>query len=364
MFASSAKTIFIKTMIYILPIIIGLVFNRFLSRKNLCWLLVIMYTLIGALRSIYVGFDTRTYQSHFNQTQWMGWDQILQYYGDEPGYYALCKILNNLGCSFQILLAVISIISMLAFGRLIYQYSKSVITSFAMLVPFQYYGFTLSGERQTIALSIILLAFPLILQRKFIKYLICVGIAYLFHHSALVAIPLYFLLIKRVTYKKRLIILSLTPLIFALRQSILHFVLLYFYSDYSIYENESGSYATLLLYIVIWGVYAATRKTDSDRVANFCEMAALTGIIIQMFVPLEPNIYRIGFYYQIFNILLLPLAISNLSSIPLKKIAYASAFTFFIILYSKFTYSDSGVNPYSFYWNPTQIVQYENTTNN
>lgn len=351
-------------MIYILPIIIGIILNNFLSKKSLCWLLGIMYTLIGALRSNYVGFDTRTYESHFNQTHWMDWNQIFQFFGDEPGYYILCKTLNILHCNFQILLTVISIFSMLAFGKLIYQNSKSVITSFAMLVPFQYYGFTLSGERQTIALSIILLAFPFILNRKLIKYLLCVGIAYMFHHSALVAIPLYFLLIDRITYKKRLLILLLIPIIFALRQSILHFALLYFYSDYSMYENESGSYATLLLYIAIWGVYAATRRSDNNRVANFCEMAALTGIIIQMFVPLEPNIYRIGLYYQIFNLILLPLAINNIKSFSLKKIAYVSAFAFFFILYSKFTYTDSGINPYSFYWNPIQIVQYADTINN
>lgn len=338
-------------MIFILPIIIGITLNKHLNRKNLTLLIGLMYTIISSLRSVHVGYDTMSYYHRFTTSEYMTFDGIFREYADEPSYYLLCKIVNLCGGDFQILLLIIGILSMFAVSRLIYKYSPSIVTSFAMLVPLQYYGFMLSAERQTIAISLVLLGVQFIFNRQLIKYLICIVIAYSFHNSVIVAFPLYFCFIKTLDSKKRFLALLLIPILYAAKSTILNYGLSLMYSDYSAYDNEQGSYVTLVLYFTFWVLYILTKPKETNSMYNFFEATAIIGIIIQLFVPLEPNIFRVAFYYQIFNIVLLPIAISNIKkNFVIKNIGYVTTIVILAVMYFVFTFTANGVNPYTFFW--------------
>lgn len=338
-------------MLYIIPVIIGIMLYKLLNKKELTFMLGSLYAIVAALRSTYVGYDTLTYSARFENCMHMSFDTILKEYANEPSYYLLCKTVSLLGGDFQILLTIIAIVSMYALGQLIYKYSPSIITSFVMIVPLQYYGFMLSAERQTIAISLILLGVPFIIKRNFIKFLLIAIAAYSFHNSALFALPLYFCCIKKLDNKKRAMALLLIPILYASKSSILNYGLSLMYTDYSAYTEEQGSYATLFLYFAFWILYTLTKKSDNNHVLNFFEVAAIIGIIIQLFVPLEPNIFRLAFYYQIFNIILLPVALANIKKdVMLRRIGYSSTFVVLMLMYFMFTYEANGINPYTFYW--------------
>ena len=50
-----------------------------------------------------------------------------------------------------------------------------------------------SAMRQTVAINLFLLAIPYIYNKDPVRYALCIGIAYFFHSSALILLPLFFL---------------------------------------------------------------------------------------------------------------------------------------------------------------------------
>ena len=344
-------------MIYTIPIILGVLLYRFLSKKNLIWVMALGYILIGGLRALSVGYDTATYYGKFLTVSNLSLGEVFEDHIEEVGFYLLAKLISYLGGSFQFLQFVIYSLWFWGIGRLILKYSPLPIISFTMLIPMQYFSFCLSAERQTLAMGLVLIGVRYILeQRSCLRWCIVIAIAYCFHNSSIVAFPLYFLYIKDLNYKKRLLTLLLIPIIVVLRNTILEYALQFMYTDYQLYEMEQGSYATLLVYIAIWVLYLFSKQgqTGQSVTNNFFEAAAIIGIILQLFVPLEPNIYRLAFYYQIFNILLLPIALYNLQS-PLRQSSYAITLGVLGIMYFYFTYFSSAINPYYFFWEKSLI---------
>lgn len=75
----------------------------------------------------------------------------------------------------------------------------------------------MNGIRQCIAITIFIFSIQYIKKRQLIKYLLCVGLAYLFHRSALIILPFYFIFWLREDYfKNKIIQLSLIAIAFAL----------------------------------------------------------------------------------------------------------------------------------------------------
>jgi hypothetical protein len=74
------------------------------------------------------------------------------------------------------------------------------------------------------------------------------------------------------------------------------------------------------------------------------------GMIIQMFVPLQPNIFRVSMYYNIASIVLIPEIIGVQKEGLSRFIAYSVFFILMGIQYYIFAYYAAGANPYSFFW--------------
>jgi hypothetical protein len=125
------------------------------------------------------------------------------------------------------------------------------------------------------------------------------------------------------------------------------------YSDYRIdFEQSAGGWTTLFVYILIL-IVAAIFKTpleNSNCDFPFFFSMMYYGMIIQMFVPLQPNIFRVSMYYNIASIVLIPEIIGVQKEGLSRFIAYSVFFILMGIQYYIFTYYAAGANPYSFFW--------------
>lgn len=316
-----------------------------------CIIMAIAIALVGALRSTAVGSDTGQYSRHFYECANMSWGELFLEYGGEPGYYTLCKLISYFSLDHQISFAIIAIIVAYAVSRFIYLYSKDFMVSYLMLVPMMYLGFFMTAQRQALALSIVLMAYPLIFERKLLKFVLFVSIAFLFHHSAIIAFPLFFLSNKRIKPYTYIIVVLAFVFVYLNRGGILRFVLTYFYSDYEVYTEEVGTLATLFMYVGIWGILVLMRKKSIYlEQSYYFERVLLIGIVIQSFVSLEPNIYRLAFYYLTVSLLVLPIAIHSIPRGFLKTSAVLVFIAIMFFMYYNFTYFACGINPYQFFW--------------
>lgn len=313
----------------------------------------IILFLIAALRRYDVGYDTNTYRGHFERIGSYSWETVMQLYIKEPGFYILAKLISILTDNARWLLAIISAIYATSICVFLRRYSARADISVAVLVAFQFYAFSLSGLRQTIAFSVVLLAIHFAINRKILKYFLCILIAYLFHNSAICAIPIYLLARPQntISTKTRLVFILLLPVIYVTRTEILNYALKWIYWDYQIYATPQGSWATFLLYFGIWILYITLTNCKEDAIRCTFERMLMVGIIVQLFVPLQPTIFRIAMYYQVSSLAIVPWIVTE-SKVKNSQywILYMLCLAVLMIMYFGVTYNSSGANPYYFFW--------------
>jgi len=323
-------------------------------KKQYCILMGIFLFLIAALRSTSVGIDSEAYSYLFYQVKGRSWERLYYYYPKETWFYIFMKLLTIISSDHQILFAVTGIIFAYAISHFIYRYSKNCMLSFVMLIPMMYFSFTLTGLRQTIALSIMLLSIDLIVKRKVLYFILSVWIASNFHQSAFLFLPAYFLTSKKVTDVRIIVYALAAPIVFVFRGQIASIIQRFLYSSYSIeieYQN-TGGWTTLFIYFLIVFVSTIFKSISNREDKNFPFFYSMmfVGMCVQMFVPLQPNIFRVSMYYNIASIILIPLIISAQKEAIIRIFVYVLFFVLMGIQYYVFTFNAAGINPYRFFW--------------
>lgn len=111
------------------------------------------------------------------------------------GYVLLNKLVIALGLDFQFVYVFISLIGYGLLFWCIRKYSENFAISIVLFFSIGYfYLLGLNQIRQFIALVIVFYALSLIPNGKFLTYAVLVGVASLFHFTALIMFPCYFIL--------------------------------------------------------------------------------------------------------------------------------------------------------------------------
>ncbi len=172
--------------------------KNFTSYYFFVFLCVALLACVAGLR-YYVGTDFGSYywayprwESQFG-ARWRNWD--------EPGLSTLAKVLYPIsqdGASFIFVTAVLTICIF------VFTISKNTDDFFfaAMLYIFTSWIGCFNGVRQFLAAAILFAGHKLILERKFLKFCFVVFIASSFHITALIMLPMYFLITPVLDLKK------------------------------------------------------------------------------------------------------------------------------------------------------------------
>jgi transmembrane protein EpsG len=155
--------------------------------------------LLYSLRASSVGRDLPGYKRVYELTKSVEWNRWTYVYF-ENGYILLMKVCNALNMSFQQFLTVVNIIILVPIYVAIRKYSKRPFLSVMIYVCYIFFEFNMSGIRQAIATSIVLVGYLLLLGSKrfpLLKYIICATIACFFHSGAFAAflyVPFHYII--------------------------------------------------------------------------------------------------------------------------------------------------------------------------
>jgi hypothetical protein len=148
--------------------------------------------LFGGLRGDTVGADTSSYIFRFEYL--VSTDTIWDVQGSaEPAYKALLALARLLSSDPTTLLVVTSLVGSLLYVSAIRRLSPLPAISLFVFIAFGFYVFHMNGLRQGLALGVYMHALPALLRGRALHYGCWVLAATLFHASAAVALPLYFL---------------------------------------------------------------------------------------------------------------------------------------------------------------------------
>lgn len=176
-------------------------------------ILVVPYIIWAGFRPDSFG-DTSLYRHGFlNATG--GFSQAIQTFmgeGKDTGYYAMLVIMRSiLGERDTLYFTIVSAVQMLCMVSVFRRYSTNYwMCIFLFIVSTDYMSWMFNGVRQFIATVIIFAGFPLCVRKEYLKMVFLVIFASLFHGSALIMIPIVFIVQGEAWNPKTILMLIVT----------------------------------------------------------------------------------------------------------------------------------------------------------
>ncbi len=282
----------------------------------------IVLFLISALR-YKVGRDyTDTYVYTFNKIL-----QGSQNIRADLGFLLLNKIIIWFDGSAQWFFVLTSFIINFFVSKSIFKQSKNKMLSFFIYICGTFFFFSLNGIRQAIAMSFFYYSFRYVKEKKLYKYIICNLCGFLFHNSAILFLPLYFILSKNFSKKIKafilVIVIILSNVIVPIIINMLISTKYGMYLTNGAYEALSTFNLSTFINIFIWLAYelGIKKKDDMDNIYSNCHFI---GILVSLFLTRIPLAIRIFVSFRYVEFLSVP----NL----IDKIALKRKYKFLIIL--------------------------------
>lgn len=351
--------------IYYLYIVYSLIISFFsnLWKKNnrkeiLTFFLWLGLFIIMAFRVETVGNDIIRYLNHFESSRWINFFETSR----ETGYMIFLKVLIFLGVSKRGYLIIVSFLISAPISWFFFRYSKNVTLSFLFHFTIGIFAFTMSGIRQSIAISLTLFALHFALKRKLLPYLALIFIAINFHTSAIVFLPVYLLVnLKFKSFKPLIISLLFIVFIIIFNQKVFSFIDIFAPEKYiRIYlMSDDKSQLNILPVIfqfmlpsgVIFLWYWQKRKINNISKEEL--LFFYLTIIATVFTVLALNIsalYRLSLYFTTCTMVLLSNVLSGFSN---KTNGFIFKTIIIIICIANFIISTIGgrmqIDNYAFY---------------
>lgn len=321
---------------FIISLIARIVEDR-KKRPNLFFSLIVI-VIIALVAGLRWGIgDTGSYVHLY---ELIGPDYKIFNGGYEPGFILFLMLLKSITEDPQFLILVTSLIINILNIWTIRKYSKDSYFELAvfMYIASGYYLVTMNGMRQCLAVSVMFAATELIIRGKFKRYLLLSLIMSMFHNSALIMIPMYFVVRQEAWSKNiyRLLILFIIGLTFYEPLMQLVFKLLgdSKYAGYSSF-NEGGAN---ILRIMVQGVPIFLAYIKRDRLKEKLENGnILVNMCLMNFMIMGLSMFnwifsRFSLYTQPYTFILLPYIIKNcfLNSKEKRIIYFGFVICFFI----------------------------------
>lgn len=183
-------------------------FNFIKPNRFYMYLVVITLVLVSGLRNN-IG-DTYFYM-HSYKTNTLTWDKI-DFSGDF-GFNIMQMFLQKLSADPQILILTTAIITNVLIVIVLCRYSRIIELSIYVYITSGMYTTSMNGIRQYLAAAIAFTATKYLLNGDFKKYAIIIFLASTIHQSALVLLPMFFIVRREAWTKITFILLGLSVLI-------------------------------------------------------------------------------------------------------------------------------------------------------
>lgn len=311
---------------------------------------VVSFSLLIFFVGMRSGFgDTPAYISGFNafslDTNPL---EIFKGDSDQKGYDLLLFIFKKyISSDYTVFFMALAIFQGLAIVKLYYKFSCNFLMSAFLFMASTAFTWMMNGLRQFLAVCIILFFFDYIVDRKFWKFLIVLLVAFSVHESAIVWLPVYFIVaFEPWSFKIWACVAATLVLVFVLDQYTA------FFDDTALEDMEYMS--TMLNYgngqddgvnpirVVIAAVPAVLAflcrkqiKEINDPLINICINLSVVGVGIYVVGVVTSGIMvgRIPIYFTLLNYVLLPWLIEKVLTGKTKTVITILCYVFYLIYF-------------------------------
>lgn len=271
----------------------------------------------------------------------------------ENGYILLNKLIGMFTDNEIYLFAITTFIILYGFYHQFNKYSVNIWLSVLMFVTAGSYYASFNITRQILTVAIIFMGSKFLYERKFFKYLLVVILATLFHKSAIIMLPFYFILNFRINLRNMFFILAGSVFIILFFDSILAFVQNYAYDNYT--EDAYGmdgqrfTNAVLPLALLIFSFFHIKKLENKNTMHRIWFNAVIFYAVFFIIALQVEMLKRIGYFFAPYALLLIPYIFSRMQDKHLRVI-YMMVLISALVLYNYITLADSVYDPFYFIW--------------
>lgn len=327
-------------------VVLWIYFEKKAINHKSFWIPLILLSTFAGIRNYTVGTDsaayTKKFRYNFNAYNFQFNENV------ELGYQFFEYILLQLTHNYFWLFFIFSIIVVGCFLIIIKRYSTDYVASVFLYITLGVYTFFFNGLRQAIAVAILALATPYLIKKNIIRYLIITAVASMFHISAILLIPFYFLTHSKIKFTYKILISFFTSLLGS------RLVIAFFadsnprYEQYTSSNAKAGGLVTLSVYTLLAIFLIIIGKMYKIKNSLYNSLLTYYSIGIFFIIPLTtlqtdpsgPQRLLQNFIWTL--ILLLPIAINAINNKYIAFLIYLVFLVYFIII----TFSFNGLTPY------------------
>lgn len=235
----------------------------------------------------------------------------------EIGFVVLLKFLNFLTQEYFLIFGIIALLIGAFVFAGIWTVSDYVVLSVYLFFAAGIYFDTFNGLRQFLAISIIFYAFQYLLKGNFRKYCIWVLFAALFHYSAVIMIPVYFIRKLDISLKQTIVYVSVLVLgsgiIFRVLCIVLQYTRYAFFLnsvEFEIIPTEASILYTSVISVVAFAYRELKSKQASDqmRIMYNYQLLVWCSTLLSLSIPLASRLQE---YFLVYEIIFIPAFLVN-----------------------------------------------------
>lgn len=287
-------------------------------------------TICSAQRGTWEG-DTGTYSLMFQQipSDISAISEVLASAERDKGYPLLELFVKSTGGTFRQMVTGIAIFSSWAVVSTYRKYSEEYALSiFLFVAGFEYYQWMFNGMRQFLAVSILLLCTPAIIEKRYKHIFLPLCIAASLHMSVLIVVPCLFIVSGKAFNRRVLLFLAVivVAVLVLARAGALNDLIIDLMNETqydSIVDEfvETMNSGTNSLRVLVYSVPTIIAlvglkyiRHENDPVINFCVNMSVISMciyVVSMFTS-AILIGRLPIYFSIYNYILLPWEINHI----------------------------------------------------
>ncbi|GAF67000.1 hypothetical protein BTS2_3908 [Bacillus sp. TS-2] len=280
--------------------------------------------------------DTYYYMHSYREFDFT-WDNIGS--SGDFGFNMLQMLLQQWTKDPQLLLITTAVLTNLFIGVTLYKYSRLIELSLYAYITMGYFLVSMNGVRQYLAAAIIFAATTYLLKGDWKKYMLVVLIASTIHQTALILIPIYFIVRRSAWSKMTLLMLTFTILIVwgfnGFMELLFSLIEGTKYAGYRDFQEGGASLIRVIVAAIPLGLAFLGREKlkelfpQSDIIVNM----ALLGVIFMMISTQNWIFARFSIYFGLYQLILLPWIVKLFIKKDQKLIYYAIIVCYFLYFF-------------------------------
>lgn len=309
--------------------------QEFLNRACLVSIFAVLFFL-AAFR-VGTGNDYWVYRTGFLQV-YVG-DTPVSY---EPGFNGIVLALQHIfyrDC-YKIIFAFFAFFIALFFLKGLYDVADWFVYSMFLFMANGFYFMSFSNVRYYLAFAICMCSLRPFLDKKYAKFVIYILVAFLFHKTALLCIPLFFVAYYLKWNKKTYWLIPTACVGLLAGKSIIRWLLFKFYPYYedNFLDNGTVSYINILKCLAVL-IFCLIFYKDAIKYNPKAEMffnLNLFALILYSCASYVPELTRICYYMVMGQMFLLPMVIMKIENKKWRRIFSAAiivAFSIYFVIF-------------------------------